>query len=465
MSNANTIKRQVGGNIVGGNTIGTLAPLLGSVITTTATPFGLTSNPNLSDGIWYPPIYDGYFEGPTSILLGGLVPLSVGIGLVADRPDGWYGDNTFGGTNGLFTSSGTQILHLAVTGQYSGATANTTTINLGLYEVPAFALPLYSTVVTAANVVTAGGQLVCSTGATAVTAAKGTFTFDIYLQVGALSSPISSGSAPYTSVVSGTHQAFFGPGTIVSWAATTTPALISGDADLNFLLSLTLGGAEAGVVVSIDEFRCDLEAPGASTIRQQTSGSSPNELAPLLASVIGTTPTAFQFNTLDAPEFVDASATNLFDVTPLSAGVTGLYQGTGQVLWVHATGFCANPNNESATLALTLYEVPAPVVAAGLTATSFAGWNSIGSISATSVNSGEGSGEFFSVDAFLQLDAQGNLQGTYQVSVAGTVVQKTAVTLIPLVGEADLNFVLVATLGGTTTGITLNLSQFSLISV
>src|ERR1700683_4121553 len=87
-----------------------------------------------------------------------------------------------------------------------------------------------------------------------------------------------------------------------------------------------------------------------------------------------TTPSAFSFSV--PPMFDGASSTNFSSgVVPLSAGVTGLYAGTGAVLVVGAAGSFAGMNGGATTLTLDLYEVPAAVVAAGLSATSFSGWN------------------------------------------------------------------------------------------
>ena len=62
------------------------------------------------------------------------------------------------------------------------------------------------------------------------------------------------------------------------------------------------------------------------------------------------------------------------------------------------------------------------------------------------------------------MDANGNLTGTFKADVDGaTVVSEIAFTVVTgLVGEADLNFAIVATLGTATTGVILTLNEFGL---
>ena len=96
----------------------------------------------------------------------------------------------------------------------------------------------------------------------------------------------------------------------------------------------------------------------ASTVRRQIAGSQQLTIAPLSGTVITTTPTAFQLNN-------NALTLTGGGVIPLSAGVTGLYAGTGQVLDIRGTGQIAGATGGTTTLALTLYEVPASVIAAG----------------------------------------------------------------------------------------------------
>ena len=194
----------------------------------------------------------------------------------------------------------------------------------------------------------------------------------------------------------------------------------------------------------------------ASTVRRQISGTQQLTLAPLSGTVITTTQTSFQLNN-------NGLTLTGGGVIPLVAGVTGLYAGTGQVLHIRGTGTYsgATIGGSTTTLALELWEVPASVIAAGLTATSFSGFNAVGASGTKTLTTASGS---FTLDARLQLDAAGNLEGQYTFGINGAaVVAWTVVTPITgLVGEADLNFVVAATLGGTEAGVILNLDEFAI---
>lgn len=192
----------------------------------------------------------------------------------------------------------------------------------------------------------------------------------------------------------------------------------------------------------------------ASTIRRQIAGTQQLTLAPLLGSVITTTETAFQLNNNGLTQTGGG-------VIPLSAGVTGLYQGTGQVLWIHAAGMYSGVT--SSTLEIELQQVPASLLPIANTlagAQTFTNWNEIGTSGTVTVSSTTGS---FSFDAYIQLDAAGNLEGDYSANVNGTTKAQTVITPITgLVGEADLNFVLTAVLGASIAGAVLTLDEFSL---
>lgn len=189
----------------------------------------------------------------------------------------------------------------------------------------------------------------------------------------------------------------------------------------------------------------------ANTVRQQVSGTIQLTLAPLSGTVITTTKTAFQLNN-------NALTLSGGGVIPLAAGVTGLYQGTGRVLHVAATGTVTGATASTTTLALELYEVPAATIAAGLTATSFTGWNAIKTSSTVTIGQTNCS---FSFDARLQLDAAGNLMGQATDVIDSQQDAWAAITAITgLTGEADLNFALVATLGGAETGVVVTLDEF-----
>jgi hypothetical protein len=192
----------------------------------------------------------------------------------------------------------------------------------------------------------------------------------------------------------------------------------------------------------------------ASTVRRQVAGSQQLTIAPLLGSIIGTTQTSFQLNN-------NALTLSGGGVIPLSAGVTGLYAGTGQVLVVRAAGQIAGATGGTTTLNLELWEVPASVIAAGLTSQSFTNFNEVGATGVLHVAQSAGS---FRVVAHLQLDASGNLEGIFEAYINGAAIVSAA-TITPitgLVGEADLNFVLAATLAGAEAGVVLTLDEFAI---
>ena len=176
----------------------------------------------------------------------------------------------------------------------------------------------------------------------------------------------------------------------------------------------------------------------ASTIRRQISGTQQLTLAPIVNP--GTVQTQFQLNN-------NALTLTGGGVIPLVAGVTGLYAGTGQVLVVRAAGSYSGVTAATTTLALELFEVPASVIAAGLTPTSTTGYNPVAAPSASSaLDNAVGA---FQLEAHIQLDAAGNLNGWYQGSIDTQAITRAAIDDVTgLVGEADLNFVLAVTLGG-----------------
>ena len=196
----------------------------------------------------------------------------------------------------------------------------------------------------------------------------------------------------------------------------------------------------------------------ASTIRRQIAGTQQLTIAPLLGSTITTTQTAFQLNN-------NGLTLTGGGVIPLSAGVTGLYQGTGQVIWIHCAGTLTGGTSSSTSLLLELFQVPASLLPIANTlagAQTFTNWNEVGISSAIALGSTETAGSF-TFDANVQLDSQGNLNGDYKTTIFGTTKAQTVIVPITgLVGEADLNFVLAATLGGTETGVVVTLDEFSL---
>lgn len=197
----------------------------------------------------------------------------------------------------------------------------------------------------------------------------------------------------------------------------------------------------------------------ASTIRRQITGTQQLTLAPLTAAVISTTETAFQLNN-------NGLTLTGGGVIPLAAGVTGLYAGTGQVIWIHAAGVLTGGTASSTTLILNLYQVPASLLPIANTlsgAQTFTSWNKIAT-SATGTLASAVTSSNFSLDAEVQLDVNGNLTGVFSSQVfASTTGAPAATTQVKgLVGEADLNFALTATLGGTVTGVVVTLDEFSL---
>ena len=156
-------------------------------------------------------------------------------------------------------------------------------------------------------------------------------------------------------------------------------------------------------------------------------------------------------------------------IIPLAAGVTNLYQGTGQVIWIHAAGTITGATATTTTLVLALYQVPAASLPLASTVVTTANLVTAGATLIAQTNSGSGraiasTSDSWSLDAFVQLSANGELDGYFQaqISNAATDARTTLTAVSGLVGEQDLNFVLSATLGGAETGVILNLNEFSL---
>lgn len=191
----------------------------------------------------------------------------------------------------------------------------------------------------------------------------------------------------------------------------------------------------------------------ANTIRRQVSGNQQLTLASLSGTAITTTETAFQLNN-------NALTQSGGGVVPLSAGVTGLYQGTGQVLHIRIAGSYSGATANTTTLKIKVYQVPASLLPIS-SPTSFSGWTSILDSTAKTVTTATGS---FTADAYVQLDAAGNLEGSYNATINGAaVVSPTVITPVTgLTGEADLNFVATATLGGAETGVIVTINEFAL---
>ena len=192
----------------------------------------------------------------------------------------------------------------------------------------------------------------------------------------------------------------------------------------------------------------------ASTIRRQVSGTQQLTLAPIVNP--STTETNFALNN-------NGLTLTGGGVIPLVAGVTGLYQGTGQVLHIRLAGTYSGVTGGTTTLDIKLYEVPASVIAAGLTQTSQTSFNKIADSAALGAANASGT---FTLDARVQLDGAGNLQGQFTADIDSTASvaawQKLSNNVTGLVGEADLNFVLAGQFGVAETGDVANLNEFSL---
>ena len=183
----------------------------------------------------------------------------------------------------------------------------------------------------------------------------------------------------------------------------------------------------------------------ASTVRRQIAGTQQLTIAPLLAGVVGTTATAFQLNN-------NGLTLTGGGVIPLSAGVTGLYQGTGAVLHLAATGSCVGL--ATSNLTLYLYQVPAsllPIADTLAGAQTFTNWNLLATSTERAIGAVTAS---WSLDARLQLDAAGNLEGQFTDEIISLVDVYAPTTAYVLTGEVDLNFVIVAK--ATTANITTN---------
>lgn len=175
----------------------------------------------------------------------------------------------------------------------------------------------------------------------------------------------------------------------------------------------------------------------ASTIRRQVSGTQQLTLVPSITP--GATLTNFTLNN-------NGLTLTGGGVIPLSIGVTGLYAGTGQVIHVGAAGTFSGATSGTSTIKLSLYEVPAAIIAAGgLTAGSQTNFNVVCTFTSGVVSGTSGS---FQLDAYLQIDANGNLTGQYQIAVdgatSGIVGPALTTEVTGLAGEVDLNFVVSA---------------------
>lgn len=196
----------------------------------------------------------------------------------------------------------------------------------------------------------------------------------------------------------------------------------------------------------------------ASTIRRQVAGTQQLTLASLSGTTITTTATPFSLNN-------NALTGTGGGIIPLSAGVTGLYAGTGQVINIHAAGTATGLTTSSTTLLFTLYQVPAsslPLASSVVSSANLvtAGATAIAAFTISSAIAGT-QGSFF-LDANVQLDGQGNLYGDFIGSTLNTDTAQTALTPVLTTGEQDLNFVLGVAIAGTEAGVVVTLNEFAL---
>lgn len=195
----------------------------------------------------------------------------------------------------------------------------------------------------------------------------------------------------------------------------------------------------------------------ANTIRRQIAGTQQLTLASISGTAVGTTQTVFQLNnnglTLSGGGFI-----------PLSAGVTGLYSGTGQVLHIRANGTVVGQTAATTSLVLELVEIPASALPIPSTDSSATVIGLGQPIATTAAKQLAGTSASFQLDAFIQLDANGTLSGYWQSQIDDAVITSPVAiaSVTGLAGEQDLNFLLAATLSGAETGVIVTLNEFAI---
>lgn len=190
-----------------------------------------------------------------------------------------------------------------------------------------------------------------------------------------------------------------------------------------------------------------------------------NTIAPLTNGVAGSTATAFSL-------FSGAVSGGGGGVIPLQVGTPGLYFGSGRKLKLSARGLCVT--GTSTNLTLKLYQIPASVLAtagfySGMAAVSplsnqtFTGWNLVATSSARAVNTATGAWDFIAELQLTQAGTTGSLEGTFKDTINGIFDAEAAVTITTgLIGESDLNFVIVSTLSSANAGNTNYMTEFSI---
>jgi hypothetical protein len=145
---------------------------------------------------------------------------------------------------------------------------------------------------------------------------------------------------------------------------------------------------------------------------------------------------------------------------------TGLSGSQFEFNFTHAN-YSTNPEAGVATatnsLILQVYEVPAALLPIADTLAgqqTFTNWNLIATSSTRALASAGGTASW-SFDVRVQLDALGNLQGQFTDEINSLVdVYAPTTAVAGLVGEADLNFVVVATQSVSVAANVLTLEEF-----
>lgn len=205
-----------------------------------------------------------------------------------------------------------------------------------------------------------------------------------------------------------------------------------------------------------------------NTIKEQsqtlpTPSTIQNTIAPLTNAVAGTTATAFSLNS-------GAVSLGGGGVIPLALGNPGYFAGTGKKLRVRATGQMTS--GVSGTLTLKLYEVPASAIAAAgfsqnntslLSNQTFTNWNLLATSTARAVNSTTAAWELVAEVQLAQVGTAYSLMGTFKDTINDLFDAEAAITAATgLVGEPDVNFVLVATFSASNAANVNTMTEFSI---
>lgn len=203
------------------------------------------------------------------------------------------------------------------------------------------------------------------------------------------------------------------------------------------------------------------------TLKALILGSSQGNLQ-ALALGTSTSEASFSINGNSAANPVIAASAAILklpDTQPASAVGTGLtptfYWDNGRPFFLQGWGICTTGAN--ATLTLKLYQVPASVVAAGLTAGSVSGCNAIATSTARTINTTTGK---FIFQAELQWDSlTSKIHGQFSDEINNLLDGFAAVTSVTTATAADneLNFLLSATLSSGNAANVVTLQEFAAI--